>query len=104
MALDDLAIKVAQLDAAEADLLASRKTKDEAQKRYESMTRQRQKARNSVSDEEYRGAKLAWDRYAREEVAKRSALKKAQRELTAALTALKTYEVRSPSAGWSRAS
>jgi RNA polymerase sigma factor (sigma-70 family) len=99
LAADDVAIKLAQLDAAGADLLASTKAKEEAQKRYESMQRQRRVAPRSVSDEEFRGARLAWDRYAAEEVARGAALKKAKRELSAALLALKMHEVRSPVGG-----
>src|SRR5262249_41095884 len=93
IAIDELNSKVAKLEAAEADVRVSSKTKDEAQKRYESATvAYRGKA---ISEEDWRVAKLAWDRYIEEEFAKRAAVRQSLAEVQAALTALQMYEVRS---------
>jgi WD40 repeat protein len=93
LAIDDLEVKRAKLDAAEADRRAARANKEEAKKRYESMTDQRRKYRNSVSDEDYRAAKLYWDRYVQEELAKAATQVQAQRELSGALTQLRMHEI-----------
>jgi len=95
VAFDELSIKTAKLEAADADYRAAIKTRDEAEKRYDSMTRQRAVAARSVSDEEYRGAKLTWDRYIEEAIAKGAQIAVAQRELNAALTTLNMHEIRS---------
>jgi WD40 repeat protein len=94
LAVDDLEVKRAKLDAAEADRRAARANKEEARKRYESMTEQRRKYRNSVSDEDYRAAKLYWDRYIQEELAKEAAVVQAQRELSGTLTQLRMHEIK----------
>jgi WD40 repeat protein len=99
LALDDLDVKRVKLEAAAADVRAATKTKEEAERRYASMTRQRAVARNSVSDEDYRGAKLTWDRYIEEELAKMAAEKQARRELLASLTQLKMHEIRASAGG-----
>jgi WD40 repeat protein len=92
IAIDELNSKVAKLESAEADVKVSSKTKDEAQKRYESATvAYRGKA---VSEEDWRAAKLAWDRYIEEEFAKRAAVRQSLAEVQAALTALQMYEIR----------
>jgi WD40 repeat protein len=93
--LEDLAIKNAKLEAAEADRQASVKTKEEAEKRYDAMTKSRLISSHAVSDDDYRGAKLTWDRYKYEEVAKEAAVRQAQRELSGAATKLGMHEVRS---------
>jgi WD40 repeat protein len=103
MAYDDLAIKVAQLQGADADRLASRKTKEEFRKRYEAMSRQEQIKKGSASQEEIRGTKLQWDKYAHEEKVKEAQVSKSQRELSAALTTLKMHEIRAVISGTIRA-
>jgi WD40 repeat protein len=94
LALDELSVKCAKLDAAEADRLASRATKEESIKRVDTIVKARQAARGSVSDDEYRGAVLTVERYAQEEIAKTAAVWQAQREVHQALTALKMHEIR----------
>ena len=94
---------MAKVEAAEADYQASIKTKEEAEKRYKSMQRQRDIAPRSVSDEDFRGAKLTWDRYTVEEAVQAGLARQAGRELRAALAALQTHEVRSHVAGVIRA-
>jgi multidrug efflux pump subunit AcrA (membrane-fusion protein) len=99
LALDELSIKIAKLDAAEADRLATQAANEEAGKRVDTIVRARRGARDAVSDDEYRGAVLAWDRYKQEVVAKTAAVWQAQREVNQALTTLEMHEIRSPVAG-----
>jgi WD40 repeat protein len=94
LALDELSVKTAKLDAAEADRLASKATNEESGKRVDTIVRARRGARDAVSDDEYRGAVLTWDRYKQEEVAKTAAVWQAQREVNQALTTLKMHEIR----------
>jgi biotin carboxyl carrier protein len=95
--VDELTSKVAKLDAAAADVRVSEKTKLEAQKRYDSAVVA--KRGNAISEDDFRAAKLAWDRYIEEEQAKKMAVRQAQAEVQAALTTLKTCEIRSPVRG-----
>jgi RNA polymerase sigma factor (sigma-70 family) len=99
LALDDLAVKNARLEAAEADRRAAVKTKEEAEKRYDAMTRSRRQKPDSVSDDDYRGIKLTWDRYIEEEVAREVAVRQRQRELQAAVTVLNLHEIRATRQG-----
>jgi WD40 repeat protein len=103
MAFDDLAIKVAQLQAADAERLASHQTKEEYHRRYDAMLSQERIKSGSASKEEIRGTKLQWDRYAHEEKVKEAQVSKAQRELSAALTTLKMHEIRATVPGIVRA-
>jgi RNA polymerase sigma factor (sigma-70 family) len=96
LAVEELSVKLAKLDAAEADRLSAQATKEEAQKRVDAIVKVRKAARPAVSNDEYRAAVLTWERYKQEEVAKTAAVWQAQREVHAALTVLKMYEVRSP--------
>jgi hypothetical protein len=99
LALDDVAINIARLEAAEADRCAAVKTKEEAEKRYDAMTRALKTFRGAVSEYDYRGTKLTWDRYIEEEVAKEAAVRQRQRELQAALTILNLYKIRAAQPG-----
>jgi WD40 repeat protein len=99
LALDDLDVKCKKLDQAEADREASKRTKEEAEIRYKSMMAQRARNLKSVSDEDYRGAKLTWDKYIYEEIAKTALVRQSQRELSASLTQLKMHEIRASTSG-----
>jgi RNA polymerase sigma factor (sigma-70 family) len=99
LALDELSIKIANLGAAEADRLSSKATKEEAQKRVDTLERARQAAPGAVSNDEYRGALLTVERYKQEEAAKTAAVWRARLEINQALTTLKMHEVRSPAPG-----
>ena len=68
LALDDLGIRAAKLEATESDRRASEKTRDEAHKRFQQQSLLRQKG--AGSDEEYRSAELFWRRYIDEESGK----------------------------------
>jgi WD40 repeat protein len=93
LALDDLGIRAAKLEASEADRRASEKTRDEAHKRFQQQSLLRQKG--AGSDEEYRSAELFWRRYIDEESGKAALVVQSQRELNAAVTTLKMHEIRS---------
>ncbi len=93
LAIDELNSKVAKLHAAEAEVRVAEKTKLEAEKRYASAT-QAYRGR-AISEDDWRAAKLTWDRYMEEEYVKRAAVRQAQAEVQAALTMLQMYEIRS---------
>ncbi|MFN6052049.1 MAG: HlyD family efflux transporter periplasmic adaptor subunit, partial [Planctomycetia bacterium] len=93
LALDDLSIRAAKLDASEADRRASEKTRDEAHKRFQQQALLRQKG--AGSEEDYRSAELFWRRYIEEELGKASLVVQSQRELSASVTTLKMHEIRS---------
>jgi HlyD family secretion protein len=92
----DVDIKVAKVAASEADWRASRKTKDEAQKRYEVLVDTVRRVPGSVAPEELRGAKLTWERYIEDEKAKLQGINVAKQELQQAKVLLDLYEIRSP--------
>ncbi len=94
LALDEMAIKVAKLEAGEADVRAAGKTKLEAVRRVDSMTNQLRVAPKSVTADDYYGAKLQVARYEEEETAKHSLVRQTQRELSQALTTLRLHEIR----------
>jgi multidrug efflux pump subunit AcrA (membrane-fusion protein) len=89
-------IKVAKVEASEADRRASSKTKDEAQKRYEALREGVRRPPASVADEEIRGAKLTWERYIEDDMVKKHATNIARQELQQAKILLAMYEIRSP--------
>jgi RNA polymerase sigma factor (sigma-70 family) len=95
-ARDELDIKQAKVAAAEAELLTSRKTKDEAKNRWDSMLEANKRVRNAYSQEDVAGGKLTYDRYVQEELAKTADLVVAQVQLRQAQTMLKMCEIRSP--------
>jgi RNA polymerase sigma factor (sigma-70 family) len=96
LARNDTQIKLAKLDASEAEWRASGKTKDEALKRYEALLDASRRAPGSVAPEEIRGAKLTWERYVEDEKAKFQAINVAKQELQQAKVLLDLYEIRSP--------
>jgi WD40 repeat protein len=93
LAVNEVAIKAAALDAAESERRASVKTKEEAERRVLAMDNSRQRVPGSVSEDDYKGAILTARRYAEEEIAKRSAVIKAQQELIQAVTILGKHEI-----------
>jgi len=100
LAVDELEIKIAQFDAAEAERRAAEKTREEGKKRYGAFLSSRGRAvPPGLLHDEARDAELTWQRYLEEEIAKRAALRQADRELTAALTTLRKHEIRSPVSG-----
>ncbi|HJT77154.1 MAG TPA: hypothetical protein VJ739_08130, partial [Gemmataceae bacterium] len=100
LARDDLEAKKSKVEAAVADWNASLKARDEAEQRYKTLERLwKGQVRNTISLEDVRGAKLTWDRYFFEEIAKKAAIKQARVEMKAAQTVVEMYEVRSPARG-----
>jgi WD40 repeat protein len=99
LALDDLEVKVAKFEASDAERRAAEKTRDEAKKRLDGINATVRAVPASVSQDEQRAAVLTWQRYIEEEVAKRAAMRQADRELNAALTQLRMHEVKADISG-----
>jgi RNA polymerase sigma factor (sigma-70 family) len=99
IAIKDLSSKNAQMNAAEAEVLSSMRTKEEALRRYLAMQDANRKVPNSVSKDDLEGGRLTWERYAQEQVSKEAALVKAQQELLLAVAVLEQHTVRTLNAG-----
>lgn len=97
LAIDDLWIKVAKLDAADADRVASIKTRDETRERY--LTAEKLWAKGAIPQEEYRAAKLTWDRYIYETVSKEQQVRVSANELRQSNTVLEQHAIRSDISG-----
>lgn len=95
-ARDDLEIKQAKVGAAEAELSTSRKTKEEAYNRWDSMLAANKRVQHAYSQEDVAGAKLTYDRYTQEELAKAADLIVTKVQLRQAQQTLKMCEIRSP--------
>lgn len=93
-AFDDVAIKLAKLNAADFDMKASGKKKEEYQRRYESQQRQNHAVPGSVSKDDMMATLLQKDNFAFEEKTKAATVTEAQRTLNAALTDLRKHEIR----------
>jgi WD40 repeat protein len=96
---DELAIKVAKLDAAEADRRAAIKTKEEAERRYEVLVKLRARNPRLVPEDDFQAARLAAEKYTQEMVSKTALLEQAKRELCGTLTTLKMHTIRAPVSG-----
>jgi multidrug resistance efflux pump len=97
---DDVTAKKAKVAAAEADLQASVRTRDEAEQRYLTIKKLLTGQHPGViSPDEVRGALLTWDRYKYEAVAKKADVDVAKVEVKSAQTVVEMYEVRSPARG-----
>lgn len=94
LALDEMAIKVSKLDAAEADRRASYATREEAARRLAGIMKANNAARRAVSEDEVGQARLAVEKYKEEEISKASQVRVSQRELSAAVTTVKQHSVR----------
>jgi WD40 repeat protein/biotin carboxyl carrier protein len=99
LALGDLRIKWAGLNASESDRRASIKTKEEAERRVASMEESMRRVPGSVSKDDYEGAKLTARRYLEEEAQKAAAVIKSQQELIQAQTIVTKHEIRSTISG-----
>jgi RNA polymerase sigma factor (sigma-70 family) len=97
VAVDDVAVRVAKLEAAETAVLVAAQTKNEAHQRW--LTAKRLFEAKAISDEDFRAAQFNRDRYIEEEKTKFADRRVAERELNAALTTLKLHEIRSPERG-----
>src|SRR5262249_28108868 len=99
LARDDVAIAEAKLQVAEAEKRAAGKTKEEAQRRYESMVNTKMRVPGAVNQDDLQGALLTLNRYTEEEIAKDAALVVAKRQLESAKTILEMHKIRSPVKG-----
>jgi WD40 repeat protein len=99
LALGELRIKIAALEAAESDSRASKKTKEEAERRVMAMEESMRRVPGSVSKDDYEGARLTAKRYTEEEIAKKSAVAKSQQELMQANTIVSKHEIHSTISG-----
>jgi RNA polymerase sigma factor (sigma-70 family) len=99
LALTDLMVKFSQLEAAESERRAAVKVKEEAERRVAAMEESMRRVPGSVSKDDYEGAKLTARRYLEEEIAKRSAVVKAQQELIQTMAIVSAHEIRSPVTG-----
>jgi multidrug resistance efflux pump len=99
LARDELASRKLKLTAAEADQQASVKTRDEAEQRYTTLIELNKKLNVAPAFEEVRAAKLTWDRYFFEEIAKKAAVDAAKVDIRQAQTLVDMHEIRSPVRG-----
>jgi len=93
LAIDELSTRLAKLEAAEADRVASGKVRDFY--RSQLATREDLFRKGSATREEVSEAKISLDRYAQETITKGEQVKVAARELRQAETVLLLHQVRS---------
>jgi WD40 repeat protein len=95
LAQADFDIKVAKVDSAKADAVASERTRDEAQKRYQTQINLwNGGVRAATNLEDLRGAKLSYDRYIYEVISKKAAIQVADQEKIQAQKVLSMHEIR----------
>jgi WD40 repeat protein len=96
LAIDDLAIRKAKLNASVADYDTSIKTRDEAKARFDTNSRLYYgHGGKVVSEEDLRGSKLTWQRYIYEVISKLQAIQVAGAELKQSQTTLEMHMLRS---------
>jgi multidrug resistance efflux pump len=95
LAREEVKVRKAMLEAAEAEHRAATRTQEEAEKRYEIMVQRHGRIPGGFSQEDLRAAKLSQDRYTEEATAKAARVRAAQAELHAAETMLLMHEIRS---------
>jgi WD40 repeat protein len=89
--------KKTKVVAAEAELVASQKLREESKNRYETQLNLYKKGATPL--EELRGARVTWERYCAEVISKEEAIKAAKAELKQAETILDMHEIRSAISG-----
>jgi WD40 repeat protein len=97
LARADEAIKKAKVKSAEADQVASLKTREEAKSRYQTQEKlyySTQAGIRATSKEDLTGALLTWNKYIYETISKEEAIKVAEQELVQAQKTLAMYEIR----------
>jgi WD40 repeat protein len=95
LAVNKVAIQITRYDAADADRIASQRTKDEYHRKYQSYLN----SGPAISKDDLEGARLGWLRYEQEEIAKREKTKEEERSLHAELTMLRKHELRATISG-----
>jgi len=98
LALDELGMAIAELDASEAKYLASGETKKEAKTRLDRLL-SIQKMGGAVAQEEVDGARLTVERYRYEEIENLQGMVTAKKKLGRALTSLNQHEIRARISG-----
>jgi RNA polymerase sigma factor (sigma-70 family) len=98
---DDVLVRAAKLERSESVMLASLMTRRDVEHRYyrDRFLRASGKDKTPPSEDITHGAELAWQRYSEEVMAKTTAIAEARFELNQSITAYKTHEIRSISAG-----
>jgi multidrug efflux pump subunit AcrA (membrane-fusion protein) len=96
VAFDEVDIVEARVAVAEAELVTTVKTKEEAANRFGGMVNTNKRAPNTYSPDDVSSAKLTYERYVQEEVANKAKVVVAQKQLSQARAQLKMYEIRSP--------
>jgi WD40 repeat protein len=97
LALDELGVAIAELDASDAKYRASVETKKEAQSRLDRAEVLR--AKGAISQEELDGARLTVERYKYEEIENLNGIVSAKKKLGRALTSLRQHEIRASISG-----
>ncbi|HKI35243.1 MAG TPA: sigma-70 family RNA polymerase sigma factor [Gemmataceae bacterium] len=93
LAVDDLSIKLAKLDAAEADRASSERAREDYKERW--LRADQLYKQGAGSKEDATAPKLSYDRSVYETISKTEGVKVAAREARMAATILEMYEVRS---------
>jgi WD40 repeat protein len=99
VAFSELAVAAADLDAAQAEYVAAGKLKDAARVKYEAYHEARIRSPGSISEEEYRKAKVEWDKAVEDEKVKGAAVLSVQAKLNKAATTLQMYEIHASVSG-----
>ncbi len=97
--LQELSLKVAKLENAEAEWQAAIATREEAIRRAKASTLLREKGAGYISEDNYQADLLNRDRYIEEAKAKEADRNVAREEVRGALAALNTCEIRSSESG-----
>jgi multidrug efflux pump subunit AcrA (membrane-fusion protein) len=99
LALGEVAIKIAALDAAYHTFRATKTTSEEAERRVIAMEDSMRKVPGSVSKDDYEQARMTRDRYREHSILHEAGIGHVQQELIQALNILKMHEIRTPVAG-----
>jgi hypothetical protein len=96
LAQDELLVRLAKLEAAQAEMLASEKTRDEAERRWIRDKAVRARGAGLISEDDLKASELAFQRYKEEVRAKQALIVAAGAEVQRAATILQMYDLRSP--------
>ncbi len=94
LALDDLAIKQAKVEAADADVQASVALKEESKRRLDSILSLRANYARAVTDDDYGVARVTVERYKQEEISKRRGSAASAARAVRAQTTLNMHMIR----------
>jgi WD40 repeat protein len=103
LALEEVGIKLARVEAAEAEARASRDLLTESERRHDQIVSARRKVPGSFSLDDEKIAEVTISKYKNEWQGKQATVKVAQKELSTAQTALAMHQVRASISGVIRA-